>query len=264
MAYFLRTGTTTFRATSDVRGAWNPDDQHIAPAMGLLAHVVELDREARRDDGLAVGRLCYDIFGTVPVDEVETAVRVVRPGRTIELVEARLRHGGRTVATLRAWLLQRDRTADLAASPLPRIPPPEEMAPWDPSSQWPGEFLATLDVRRAQAEPGRAAFWIRTPEALVAGEPVSATARAAGLLDLANGMTPRAGPDLLTFPNVDLTAHFFAEPAGEWLGFDTSVSFGAGGVGVTSSVLHGAAGPIGTVSQILTLRRRTGPAEARR
>lgn len=230
--------------------------------MGLLAHVVEVDRDARRDDGLAVGRLSYDIFGTVPVEPVTTSVEVVRPGRTIELVEARLRHGGRTVASLRAWLMQRDRTADLAASALPGIPPPEEMPSWPPSSQWPGEFLETLDVRRLQTEPGRAAFWIRTAEELVADEEVSPTARAAGLFDLANGMTPRARPDVLAFPNVDLTAHLYAEPSGEWLGFDTTVSFGTDGIGLTSTVLHGAGGPIGTVSQILTLRRRAEAAKA--
>ena len=254
MAYFQRIDETTFRATSHVSGAWDTDEQHIAPALGLLAHVVEADRDARRDDGLVIGRLSYDILGTVPVDLVETAVRVIRAGRTIELVEASLGHNGRDAVLLRAWLMRPGDTAHLEATALPRIAPPEDMPAWDPSTVWPGGFIASAEVRRTQAEPGRASFWVRTPLPLIEGEQVSPLASAAGLFDIANGMTVRADPKDVAFPNIDLTAHLFAQPGGEWIGFDTTVSFGPRGLGLTSSVIHDLGGPIGTTSQILTLR----------
>ena len=66
MAYFHRTGPTTFRATENVGGAWTLLEQHIAPALGLLVHVIESDRDARRGDDLVVARLSYDILGTLP------------------------------------------------------------------------------------------------------------------------------------------------------------------------------------------------------
>jgi len=254
MAYFERLSATTFRATEHVSGAWDEATQHIAPALGLMAHVVETDRDARRDDGLVVGRLSYDILGTIPVEEMAATVTVLRPGRTIELVEARLSHAGRDGVVLRAWLMQPGDTGALAATPLPRIPGPEEMPAWDPTTEWPGGFIASAEVRREQVEPGRGAFWVRSDRELVAGEPVSPLAHAARLLDIANGMTVRASPREVLFPNIDLTAHFFAQPQGDWLGFDTSVSFGAGGVGLTSTVLHDVTGPIGTMSQVLTVR----------
>ncbi|KOS53595.1 thioesterase family protein [Rhodococcus rhodochrous] len=254
MAYFERIGPAAFRPTHHVGGAWNPQEQHIAPALGLLVHAVECDRDARRDDGLVVARLSYDILGTVPVDTVETTVTVLRPGRTIELVEAVLAHDGRAAVRLRAWLMQPRPTPALEATSLPRIDPPEAMAPWDASTVWPGGFIASTEVRRTQLEPGRAAYWVRTPLPLVLDEKVSALAGAAGLFDIANGMTVRASPDDVAFPNVDLTAHLFTEPRGDWLGFDTTVSFGPDGLGLTSSVLHNTRGPVGTVSQILTLR----------
>ncbi len=254
MAYFERVGPSTFKATRHVSGAWNPDEQHIAPALGLLAHVVELDRDARRDDCLVVARLSYDILGTVPVDVVDTDVRVLRPGRTIELVEATLGHGGRDAVCLRAWLMRPGATAHLRATSLPTIAPPESMPVWDPSSLWPGGFIESAEVRRAQVEPGRASFWVRTRLPLVLDEEVSPVASAAGLFDIANGMTVRADPRDVAFPNIDLTAHLFAEPRGEWVGFDTTVSFGSDGLGLTSSVLHDTEGPIGTLSQMLTVR----------
>ncbi|UUT36045.1 thioesterase family protein [Microbacterium elymi] len=105
-AYFERLGPTSFRATDHTRGAWDPTQMHVAPTIGLLAHAIESDRDARRDDGLLLTRLSVDILGTMPVGTLEVAVRVLRPGRTIELVEATLAHDGRTALIARAWLEQ--------------------------------------------------------------------------------------------------------------------------------------------------------------
>lgn len=254
MAYFERIGESAFRATRHVSGAWDTDHQHIAPALGLLAHAVELDRDNRRGDGLVIGRLSYDILGTVPVDVVDITVSVVRPGRTIELVEATLAHAGRAAVRLRAWLLRPGETTELASKPRSHMAPPTRMPAWDPSTLWPGGFIASVEVRRTQSEPGRAAFWVRTPLPLVQDEDVSRLASAVGLFDIANGLTVRVDPKDVAFPNIDLTAHLFAQPRGDWIGFDTTVSFGPAGVGLTNSVLHDTQGVIGTMSQLLTIR----------
>src|SRR5690348_2834457 len=254
MAYFERVGAGAYRATPDVGGAWDTATQHIAPALGLLTHVVERDRDVRRSDGLVVGRLSFDILGTIPIDVVDVDVRVLRPGRTIELVEATLGHRGRDAVLLRAWLMRPGDTAALDGTTLPRIAPPQDMPAWHPSTVWPGGFIASAEVRRTQQEPGRASYWVRTPLPLIEGEQTSRLASAAGLFDIANGMTVRADPRDVAFPNIDLTAHLFAQPQGDWVGFDTAVSFGGGGIGLTHSVVHDVTGPIGTVSQILTVR----------
>lgn len=255
MPYFERLDATTFRPTEHVGGAWSTAEQHIAPALGLLAHAVETDRDRRRDDGLLLARLSYDILGTVPMEQVEVAVEVRRPGRTIELVEATLTHGGRAVVVLRAWLLQPGDTSAVAGTAQPAVPGPDVTPAWDPTTVWPGGFIASVDLRRAEQEPGRATFWVR-PRVPLLDEPVSATARAAGLVDIANGMTVRAAPADVAFPNVDLTAHLHRAPAGEWLGFDTTVTFGATGLGLTSTVLHDVDGPVGMLAQALTVRPR--------
>lgn len=254
MAYFERTGATSFRATQYVGGAWRADEQHIAPALGLLLHAVETDRDARRDDRLVVARVSYDILGVLPIADVETAVRVVRGGRTIELVEATLSHAGRPAVLLRAWLMQQRDTAALAGTALTPLPPPEDLPSLDWSSLWSGGFIDTVEVRRVEASPGRALSWVRTALPLVADEPVSRLAAVAGLADVANGMSPRADPAQVAFPNVDLTAHLFAEPHDGWLGLDTTASFGATGLGLTSTVLHDERGPFGVMAQMLTVR----------
>jgi hypothetical protein len=254
VAYFLRLAAHRFRATDHVGGAWHRDTQHIAPALGLLVHAVEQDRDVRRHDGLVVGRASYDILGTVPVAEVDVEVSVLRPGRTIELVEAVLAHAGRPVVRLRAWLMEPRDTRPIEGTGHQRIPGPDDTEPWDPTTVWDGGFIASVEVRRQQHEPGRAHVWVRTPLPLVADEEVSRTAAVAGLLDVANGMTVRAAPAEVAFPNVDLTAHLFAPPRDGWLGLDTTVSFGPRGLGLTTSVVHDESGPIGTSTQLLTLR----------
>ncbi|MGO4130190.1 thioesterase family protein [Janibacter sp. RAF52] len=253
MAYFERIDSLTVRPTAHTGGAWTQSEQHIAPALGLLAHLVEVDRDARRDDGLPLVRLACDILGPVPVQPCTHEVRVVRPGRTIELVEATLSHGGRAVAVARAWLVAAGETSALEHSDLPPMPAPGDTEPWDPSSVWSGGFIASVEVRREAVEPGRGRVWVRTDVPLV-DEPHSHLAATAGLLDIANGMNVLASPREVLFPNVDLTAHLFRQPEPGWLGLDTTVSFGPAGHGLTSSVLHDERGAFGTLAQVLTVR----------
>lgn len=255
-AYFERVGLDRFRPTRFVGGAWNPAEQHVAPAMGLLAHVIELDRDRRGRADLRLTRATYEILGTIPIEICEVSVDVVRPGRTIELVEARLVHGGRLALIMRAWLLQPHETAPLATGGDMGIEPIAEMERWDPATIWDGEFVRTLDVRRHQIAPGRASCWVRSTIELVAGETVSPVARCLGLVDFANGLAPIADPRDAAFPNVDLTAHLFQEPRGEWVGLDTTVHVSPSGTGLTESRLYDAQGQVGTLAQALTVRPR--------
>ena len=253
-AYFERLGPQTFRATDAVQGAWNTAEQHIAPTIGLLANLIERDRDARRDDTLVLGRLSYDILGVLPIDIVEVEIRIIRPGRTIELVEATLSHAGRAAVIVRAWLMQAVHTRELAGGALPVMPPLDTHAEWDAGTLWPGAFVRSGDFRHREAEPGRASAWAMPHLPLIADEPVSATARALGLVDLANGLTPRVPIGAAFFPNVDLTAHLFREPDEGWIGLDTTVTFGASGIGVTHTILNDHAGPFGVSMQSLTVR----------
>lgn len=254
MAYFRRTGATTFDPTEHVGGAWRTDEQHVAPSLGLLAHVVETDRAARGRDDLAPTRLSYDIWGPYPLLALDARVRVLRPGRTVELVEAELLCDGRCVITLRAWLTRTSDTAALAGGAPGPLAGPGATPPWDPATVWPGGFIESIEVRRNLVEPGRATVWVRTDHGLVEGEDVGALARAAGLLDAANGMSVRAHPREVAFPNVDLTAHLHRAPGGGWLGLDTTVTFGPTGAGLTRSTLHDEQGSIGALAQSLVVR----------
>lgn len=251
---------TTFRATELTEGAWVAEQMHVAPAMGLLTHAIETDRDARRADRPVLTRLSFDILGALPVGEVDVQVRVLRPGRTIELVEASLRHDGRAALVVRAWLQQPYDTSAIAWSPLRDIPGPEGLGPLDPADGWPGLFAQSLQARAVEVDAGTGRFWLRTDVPLVAGEQISAVARAFTVIDVTNGMAPRVSSRVASYPNLDLTVHLFREPRDGWIGFDKTSAIGTGGVGITRSTLHDADGVFGTSEQILTVRMQDAPA----
>ena len=125
-------------------------------------------------------------------------------------------------------------------------------------SIWPGGFVASLEVRTlTPPAPGRGAVWLATSTRLVAGETASPLAEWIALIDTANGVAVRQHPTQWMFPNVDLTIHLHRQPTGRWAGLDTTVVFGPDGLGITSTVLHDAHGPVGTAQQSLTIRRLT-------
>ncbi|MFE0249765.1 thioesterase family protein [Streptomyces sp. NPDC059010] len=254
-SYFEAIDDHRYKPTAHAGGAWDPDEQHFSPLGGLVVHALDRHRAAGPDTGLLLSRISYDILGRLALDECEIEVETVRPGRTIELLEAVVRIAGRPVVRARAWFLAAVDTTKVAGGSDDRLPPPESLAPWPMSDVWPGGYVASLDVRPlAPPRPGRTSAWLSTPLDLVAGVPVGPLASYLALVDTANGIAVRQPPTQWMFPNVDLTVHLHRQPQGPWTGLDTTVTFGPSGQGITSTVLHDVDGPVGHAQQILTVR----------
>ncbi|MFF1573608.1 thioesterase family protein [Leifsonia sp. NPDC058292] len=259
-AYFVALGGNRYEPTERAGGAWSPDEIHFAPLGGLITHAIEqhvaaAEESGRRGDGLQVARISFDILGFLAAQPIDIAVETVRPGRSIELVEATATIAGRAAVRARAWFLDSFDTRSVAGGQGEPLPGPESAVSLPLRTVWSGGFVASLDARAAGAsEPGRGTVWLATETALVAGEEASPLASWIGLIDTANGVAVRQSPAEWMFPNVDLTVHLHRRPAGRWIGLDTTVVFGAQGHGLTSSVLHDETGPVGVAQQALTIR----------
>lgn len=192
----------------------------------------------------------------MPLEPVEVHVTLMRAGRTIELLEARLSHGGREAVHARAWFTARYDTRAVEGSAFPAMPPPSQVPRWELDRDWPGGFVRSTQVRRRELAPGHVQAWLGGDVPLLQGEAVSPTAHMLRLVDVINGVAARVSPDELAFPNLDLTAHLFREPRGELIGLDSTSSIGPNGAGLTHSVLHDQDGPVGTIAQSLTVRPR--------
>lgn len=225
----------------------------MAAVGGLLVHAIE--RHDPRPD-LQIARVCYDILGIIPAVDGEVRVTTVRPGRTIELLQADYVMDGRTAVVARAWRLRRSDSADVAVANEPGIPDVADVPVWTGMQRWPGGYIDSLEFHLVPgSRPGRGQAWLRSGVPLVAGEDVSPLARLMALADTANGIAPvLTSPDWM-YPNTDLTLHVFREPEGEWLGLDIHASIGPTGVGATSAVMHDLHGPFGRSEQIVTVRQ---------
>jgi hypothetical protein len=251
-AYFERLGPGRFHSTGNAQGAWGHDQQHMAPISGLLTRAIE---ECAPRDDLIISRIAFDILGVITMGPVDIEARVIRPGRTIELVEAELSIAGRVAVRATAWRLATSDTSTIAGSDVPSMPGPDQGKPWQGSGIWDGGFIRTLEFRVLPGwQPGHGRVWLTSGTELVAGEESSPLSRYLRLVDTANGIAVRADPATLLFPNTDLTVHLVRQPVGDWVGLDTTVSYGADGVGLTASVLYDLEGPVGRAAQTLTLR----------
>jgi hypothetical protein len=203
-----------------------------------------------------MARLSFDILGLIPGGEFQVVTSMLRPGRTIELVQAELVAGGRTAVRATAWRLQRSDTTAIAAVEDPSMPVRSEAAEPVTLTDWPGGYIRSVDIYpTAGHRAGRGSVWLRTRHPLIADTPFSEFAALIGLIDTTNGVAVRVPPgEHYAFPNVDLQLHLYREPAGQWLGLQNAVTFGSDGIGLTSTVLHDTTGPFGRAEQILTLR----------
>lgn len=254
-AYFERVGQSVWRPTVHAGGAWNDDEIHFSPLGGLIVHAIDQHRATSAADGKQLARISFDILGFLASSDCEIAVETTRPGRTIELVEATVTIAGRAAVRARAWFIAAADTAAVAGGAPDPLPAPESCDVWPMASGWPGGYVASLEVRTvAPPQPGRATAWLRSATTLVADERVSAQAGFVALVDTANGVAVRQPPTQWSFPNLDLTVHFYRQPAGPWVGLDTTATFGPTGLGLTSSALHDENGPVGRAEQVLTVR----------
>ncbi len=243
-----------FRSTVHTTGPWDARSQHAGPPSALLGRAVE--RCAPREE-LVVARVTVEVLGPVPVAEVAVRARVVRPGRSVELVEAVMSAGGRDVARASAWRVRRAEV-DVPSRREPAPPLPE--APQELS--WEGAvdgYLSAVEwrlVRGSFGRPGPATAWTRLRHPLVPDEEPSPLQRVLAVADSGNGLSGELDLGTHLFINPELTVHLHREAVGEWVCLDAVTTVSPGGAGLATSVLHDVEGPVGVGAQSLLVAAR--------
>jgi hypothetical protein len=256
-AFYSVLGPDRFQATELTRGPWDPGLQHAGPPAALLGRAVE--RHGDRGD-LQVARVTFEIMRPLPIAELRVATRLLRGGRSVELVEATLLVGEAEV--MRATAL-RVRTADLdlpaGLVPGPRLPGPDagRSMPFFPTGQEVGYHTA-MDVRFVAGsflEPGPATVWMRMRHPLVPGEAPSPLCRVLVAADSGNGVSAALDYRRWRFINPDLTVYLMRLPAGDWVALEAATTATAG-VGLADTALHDEQGPVRRAAQALFIDRR--------
>ena len=101
---------------------------------------------------MIVTRFTCEILGAIPVGELDVQARLVRPGRSVEFLEAAATAGGREVARASAWRVLRTTSETV----LPQADPPPALAGRTPSAAPPAGLDRRLPVRGRVAAGPRA------------------------------------------------------------------------------------------------------------
>jgi hypothetical protein len=255
MSFYTSLGEGRYLASVHTTGPWDPGSQHAGPPSALLGRAVE-QVEPRAD--VMVARITVEVLGAVPVGELEVSARLARPGRSVELVQASLSAGGREVARASAWRVRRTEGTSVPTR-LPAPPPLPAEGTVEAPEGWVQGYLQAMEWRWAAGEfsaHGPATVWGRMRYPLVDDEKPTPLQRVLALADSGNGVSSELDPREWWFINPELSVHLHREAEGEWVCLDAQTQVSEGGVGLATSVLSDARGPIGVGAQSLLVARR--------
>ncbi|MFF7974315.1 acyl-CoA thioesterase domain-containing protein [Streptomyces sp. NPDC007905] len=258
-AFYEREAASRFLPTAYTCGPWDADSQHAGPPAALLALAVEQRPGGR--PGMRVARLTYEIMRPVPIRPLTVATRVLRAGRSVELVEVGLTpDGGEQVMRATALLMRTAPDSVPEVSPGPTVPGPGAVPqkaffpiPWEQG------YHTAMEMRFAAGsflERGPATAWMRMRVPLVAGEEVTPLSRVLTAADSGNGISAELDFHRYVFVNSDLTVSLHRHPQGEWVCLDARTMVDGAGIGLAESALHDEKGPLGRSTQSLYVATR--------
>lgn len=254
-AFFLPLGDEAYQPTEATIGPWSAESQHGGPPIALLAQAL---RRHPSEFGLEIARITFEILGPVPVEPCELRIRVLRPGKRIELLQGELLVRGKPVLLAHAWRVERKpETVVGVQDPFtaPQLPeaqaqlffPGVEYFPYGDALEW--RFAAGSFI-----EPGPATVWARPRIPLVAGQPTDGIEALLLILDSANGVSAELDIRHWTFVPVDLTLNMHRHPQGEWFGMSAKTIIDPGGIGTVATAVFDLDGALGRSLHTLFVR----------
>ncbi len=257
-SFYVPVDGDLLRSTPATTSPWDAGEQHGGPPAALLARALER-HEPRA--GSVLARLTVEFLGTIPQGDASVSVRMLRPGRRVQLLEGSLTVDGRDVALARGWRIATEDGRAPTAGEHRRPPAVPEPAPTrffrDVDPDWGyGHAVEWRFVEGALDRPGPARVWSRVRLPLVADEPISPVQRVMVVADSVNGMSAELELGEWLFVPTSLTVTLHRYPVDEWVFMDARTVVDPNGVGTTQAELADQVGPLGTVSQPLYVARR--------
>ena len=252
-AFFWQDGDR-FVPSELTRGPWDPRSQHAGPPSALIGRALE---RCEPRDGMRLGRVTFEILRPVPLEPLALDARVVRPGRSVELLEATLSGPEGELVRARAWrLVPGELRLDQSAAEPPPGPEAGEESDFFPTGE-PVGYHTGMEYRFVTGgflEPGPATVWMRMRVPLVEGEEPTPLQRVLVAADSGNGVSAALDWRRYIFINTDLSVHLMREPGGHWVCLDAVTH--VDGLGLADTALWDENGRIGRAAQTLLVRER--------
>jgi acyl-CoA thioesterase superfamily protein/acyl-Coa thioesterase superfamily protein len=255
-AFYLPAGANRFEPTRATMSPWDEQSQHGGPPSALAAQCVDGAVQAA---DMRLARLSVDFLGAIPRRAMLAEVRILRPGRRIQLTEATLSVDGRPVLQARAWHVRAAGRLEPAGRPSPPPPVPEAqpLQAFGDLSEWGyGEAIDWRFTDGGFQQLGPAAVWTRLRIPLVAGTVPTGVSRALVVADAANGLSGELPFADWLFVPVGLTVSLVRPPTGDWVHLAAATRRATDGIGLTRGMLSDQADYIGEVGQPLLIAAR--------
>lgn len=257
-AFYHPVGEDEFETTVATESPWDESMQHGGPPAALMVRAAE---RARPDESMQIARVSVDMLGGIPQGRIRTEAEVVRPGRRVELIEARLWAGDRLAVRAAVWRIRVDRglTRGLAepalADTLPDEQPPWRFEGLNPTWGY-GRAIEWRFLTGGHDHTGAADVWTRVRIPLVAGETLTPAERLLIVADSINGISVRLPIQhwLSIPPALSVTVQRL--PSDEWMRFKASTLIGPDGIGIARGQVEDHGGFVAEVAQPLLLQPR--------
>lgn len=255
-SFYRQLDESRFESTHLTAGPWSAESQHAGPPSALLVRALEQFGPA---PDVRLARLSVDVLGPVPIEPLDIEVHRIRPGRSVELLEATATVDGRTALVARGWRMRRtpDDFPTVGEHAGPPVPDERNRGEMMSYAHQDG-YLSVVDfsfISGSGDELGPAQAWGRSRAALVEGETMTGWQHAVTVADSASGVAMASDP--LTTPaiNCDLVVSLHRDPQPGWVHLD-SETIGEPGQGVlTDTLISDDRGRLGRSVQNLYGRR---------
>lgn len=257
-AFFLPVGADEFDSTVATCSPWDDTMQHGGPPAALLARAIE---RIRPDPDMPIARLTTNMLGPIPQGRVCTEAAVVRPGKRVELVEAKLWVNDKLAVTATAWRVRRTpnstqgQASRVQAPPMPGEQPQRYFPGVNPDWGY-GRAVEWRFVHGSYHDLGPASVWARLRIPLVLGERTAPVQSLAVVADSANGISAELSLTEWAFVPPTITLTLGRGPTGEWVNLSARSHITDAGTGFSHGDLFDQAGLIGSVGQPLLVMPR--------
>lgn len=263
--YLPTAAPNVYESTPLANAGWYEEGQHGGAFSALVAGHIEDTIPTLTD--MQVNRATIEIFRVVPLVPLRIECEIVREGKRIQTVQARVYDPEDTLLSLA--VVQRLRTADLplppeAASPPLQLPAPDEIDESVGEGWGVGDIGKVMFHRQAMEireifggfeEKGPGAVWMRLRRPIVAGREPTPLQRVVATADFCNGVSKKLTIGEWVFMNPDLSVHLSRYPRGEWVALSAESDYGNIGRGVATGTLWDEEGWLGRSTQSLYLDR---------
>jgi len=243
---FFRRDRDSFTPTGLGLSPWDKQSQSGVSLAGLVANVLE---SIPTQTPMLTARITIDIMGAVPMAPLTPAVRILRDGPRMQLVEAELCAGDKVwvrTTALRARISDSPAHAEPLTHPLPQDSVESQDMAWARIVRASGDFSVK----------GPGAMWVKLIGDVVEGEPLTPLQRMAAVADFGSGAAPLVPYKHWTAANLDIVMNFSRLAHGEWLLVDATSESAGNGIGIAHSRMGDQDGMFASAAQTLFLRAR--------